>query len=111
MNILFLLMQPFVWHPGRIAIVAGIFFLTFVFLLLVRLYFRKLNPWPLLIPTVAWSLFAVWEMHCMAKGYNIRVDLLLVSPILLLGTLGGIIGVFVRLGKSSVCGSDAPVQE
>jgi hypothetical protein len=111
MNIIFLPIQPFVWHPGRIAAMAGIFLLIFVLLLLSRFHTRKLNPWPMLIPTVGWSLFALWEAHCMAREYNIRVDLLFVSPVLLFGTLAGIAGIFVRASKNVIDGKVPPITE
>ena len=82
---LFKPIQPFVAHPERIVVVAGVLFLSFFALLVLR----RFRSWPLLIPACGWGLFAIWEAYCEAQGYNIRVDLLLVYPVLVVITLWG----------------------
>jgi hypothetical protein len=47
----------------------------------------------------------------MAREYNIRVDLLFVSPVLLFGTLAGIAGIFVRASKNVIDGKVPPITE
>jgi hypothetical protein len=78
---------PFVWHPERAAIMA----VGFVVALTTIWFLRKRFEWLILIAALAWSLFAFWEHNCKAHGYNIRVDLFLIYPILLAVTLLGII--------------------
>jgi hypothetical protein len=46
--------------------------------------------WPLLIPAIAWMLFAIWEWFCTVKEYDIRVDLLLIYPVLIVVSIFGI---------------------
>ncbi|MCK4914233.1 MAG: hypothetical protein KAI59_06630 [Planctomycetes bacterium] len=76
-------MEWFFWKPERIFAVSFAFFLGY---LVIRLFNRKLSSaksWPLLIPAIAWILFGIWEWFCTVKEYNIRVDLLLIYPILI----------------------------
>ncbi len=89
---LFKPLDPFIWHPERIAAVAGILFIGF-FVLLASHRFRS---WPILIPAFVWSLFVPWEAYCKAQRYNIRVDLLLLYPILVVVTIWGIAMAFRR---------------
>jgi len=87
---LFKPIQPFVWHPERIAAVACVLFIAFF----VLLSLRRFRSWPLLIPACVWGLFAVWEAYCKAQKYNIRVDLLLLYPILVVVTVWGVAMAF-----------------
>ena len=80
---LFLPIQPFVWHPERIAFVSGVFFLSFLCAYLRNRKYVQLRHWLLLVCAIMWGLFAAWESHCVAMEYNIRVDLLLICPILI----------------------------
>jgi hypothetical protein len=82
---------PFVSHPERIAVVAALFVVAAALLTLRRRKFA----WPLIIAGVAWGLFAAWERHCVRMGYDIRVDLMLLYPLLAAITLFGLAGVFV----------------
>ena len=42
-----------------------------------------IKAWPLLVAAVAWGLWVPWEWHCKAMGFDIRVDLLVLCPLLL----------------------------
>lgn len=44
----------------------------------------------LYVPAMSWIVYAVWEYYCRVKGYNIRVDLLFIYPILALATALGL---------------------
>jgi len=80
----------FFWKPERIFAVSCIFFLGYF---VIRLFGRKLpsaRSRPLLIPAIAWALFAVWELFCTVKQYNIRVDLFLIYPILIVVSIFGL---------------------
>jgi hypothetical protein len=110
-EILFLPIQPFIWHPERIAFVAGLFLASFVGLLLVCKTPRRYNPWPLLIPTAIWAAYAPWEAYCMAGKYNIRVDLLIIYPIILAATVLGVAGAVKKRRKplnNKTCRTDSP---
>ena len=95
-KLFFLPIQPFVGHPERVAVVAALFFLAFVVVLILAKRVRRLRAWPLLVPTLLWTFFIPWEAYCKAGGYNIRVDLFLICPILLIATVGGIVASFKR---------------
>ena len=91
MKWLFAPIVPFISHPERIAVVAALFIVAAALLTLRR---RKI-AWPPLVAGVAWGLFAAWEQHCVQMGYSIRVDLMLIYPLLLATTLFGLAGIFV----------------
>ena len=93
---LFLPIQPFVWHPERIVVVSCAFFVTYFALRLLRHKFSSVRDWPVLIPAIIWGLFAVWEWYCKVQRYNIRVDLLLIYPILITVSITGLFLSFRR---------------
>ena len=71
--------------PGYIAIV-----LVALFLMLCSQASGNGRPavWPLSIPAVLWTSYAVYEAGISEKDYNIRVDLLVILPVLLFTTVG-----------------------
>lgn len=75
--------KPFVAHPERIFAVASALLVMFLVLGL----FRRTWPWPLLWATGFWAAFALWEWVLLSQEADIRVDLLLIYPLLLLVTL------------------------
>lgn len=86
-QILYAPIVPFVDHPGRIASVAMLFLALFGAVKLGRRYW----PWPLLWTAGFWAAFALWEWMVLRHGEaNIRVDLLVIYPILLGVTLWGL---------------------
>jgi hypothetical protein len=86
MAIIYDLLQPFVAQPERI--------LTVSVVLLIAIgccYFVKRRvPWPLVAAAVGWLLFSPWEYYCTVHKYNIRVDLLLIAPLLIVITIWGL---------------------
>lgn len=74
-------MNFFVWHPGRIAAVAVVFFLGFLWMCFINRGQFRFRYLLLLMCAVLWGLFALWETQCV--GYNIRPDLILIEPILM----------------------------
>ncbi len=85
-QILFAPILPFVGHPDRIAIVA-----TLLLVLCVTLKIRRHSwPWPLLWATGLWVAFALWEWSVLVQEANIRVDLIVLYPVLLGVTLWGL---------------------
>lgn len=52
-------------------------------------------PRATIVAAVLWALFAPWEWYCAVQRYNIRVDLMLIAPVLLVFTVGGIIALFI----------------
>ncbi len=82
---IFVPIQPFIWHPERIAAICAFLLLAFVFVLSIR----RFPSWPLLIAAVVWGSFALWEWCAKAKGWDIRVDLFLIYPVLVVVTAWG----------------------
>ena len=46
----------------------------------------RICAWPLLVAAIAWGLFALAEWSAKAQGANIRVDLFVTCPLLLVVT-------------------------
>jgi hypothetical protein len=99
-NIFFGWIQAFVGKPKAIAITGGVLFAATVYT-----YFLGVrNNRPLLYAAIAWLLYAPWEYYCVLQKANIRVDLLLVSPLLMLLTCWGLISTargIVRLWRDT----------
>jgi CDP-diglyceride synthetase len=85
-QIIFAPILPFVGHPDRIAVVATLFLVGFVALKIVR----HVWSWPLLWTAGLWVAFAIWEWSILVQEANIRVDLILIYPILLGVTIWGL---------------------
>jgi len=77
------LVGPFIQNPSGIFLVSGLFFTVY---LLTRSASFVSNPKALLWPATAWALWAIWELIIMkfSPEANIRVDLLLIIPILVI---------------------------
>lgn len=82
LGLLFAPIKPFVAHPERIAAMATALIVIFGVLGLSR----KRWPWPLLWATGLWTAFAIWEW-IVSREANIRVDLFLIYPVLLITTV------------------------
>jgi hypothetical protein len=90
LKVLFAPIQPFVWHPERIAAVAAVFLVGF---LLFRSSRRIHATW-FLAAALGWGAFALWEWYCRTMKYNIRIDLFLIYPVLAIATVWCIIAAF-----------------
>jgi hypothetical protein len=90
MGWLFHLAEPFIWEPGR-ALLVGLS------LAILGLIFRLRGGRPLLIAAGAWGIFALLELIAWRQRYDIRVDLLVTWPTLLLVTIGCLVTWVRRL--------------
>jgi hypothetical protein len=83
------LFGPFVQQPLLILLVSAIFFGAY---LLLRSS-GTLHPRALLWPAIGWLVWAVWEYMLMlfSPDADIRVDLLVIIPVLIVLTIGGIV--------------------
>jgi len=84
---LFLPIRSLVGNAKAIFVVSGVLFAA-------ALYLRVLgvrNILPLLGAAATWCLFAVWENFCTQQRYSIRVDLILIAPLLLIITLTAVL--------------------
>ncbi|HTM54377.1 MAG TPA: hypothetical protein VL175_10125 [Pirellulales bacterium] len=97
-RVIFLPLYPFVTHPERITVVAALFLLGFLALLWTG---RFRTPWPMLAAAIAWGLWVPWEQNCNAMKYNIRVDLLLLYPLLFGVTLWALLAPFRALSHGA----------
>lgn len=97
MKFLFAPLVPFVSHPGRIVVVAVLFF-SAGFLLTI---WRRKIIWGPLSAGVAWASFAAWEQHCVKMRYNIRVDLGLIYPLLAAFTIFAAARIFAAVSPQT----------
>ena len=80
----------------------SLFFLLTFLVGFVGLYFKGkkwLRLWPTFIISATWFGWALWESHCQSMGYNIRVDLLVLVPLVLLLT-ASLVGYQIKLLSS-----------
>ena len=85
-DIVFAPIKPFVAHPERVAMVATVLLIMY----LVLGFARRFWSWPLLWTTGVWSAYAIWEWLLLNQGANIRVDLILIYPVLVTVTIWGV---------------------
>ena len=101
MEILFLPFQIFILFPPLAFVVAGVFLALF---LNARKKLKSVN-FLLLITVIVWFVYGLWElyMHYWSKTVvaPIRVDLLLIAPLLYLISVLGLVSYF-RLRKVPV---------
>ena len=74
-----------VHKPLNILIIAALFFISFLVMRFTGAGEGK-NAMGLLVPTIGWALYALWEWIVVMKSpdANIRVDLLVIWPVLLI---------------------------
>jgi len=99
MELFVALIKPFVGHPGRAFVIAGLFFLILAIGLILR---RNRNVFPamsLAAATLSWLLFGVMEAYAKGSGWNIRVDLLLTAPLLIVISIVAVVQT-VRRGAA-----------
>ncbi len=65
--------------------------------------FRARRPgvvrWPLIVAAVSWAGFAAWEWDCLREQADIRIDLFLIYPFLVLLTLTGLVPSVASLAR------------
>ena len=84
----------FVGNPAAIFLVGGLFFGAYW---LLRRSTAIARPRALLWPATGWTLWAAWELLVMllTPEADIRVDLLLIVPLLLIVSAAGLVMLFV----------------
>ena len=87
-------LRPFIWHPERIALVSGAFLLGYFLLWRHR---PGALRWPLVVGFLTWAAFAVWEWECLREKADIRIDLFLIYPFLVLTTVACLLPTLLSL--------------
>jgi len=87
----------FVGKPLNIVIVAGVFFLVFL-IVKFTVNIPSLHPTPFFVIAITWVVYAVWEWLVITQSpeANIRVDLLVIWPLLAILMLWQFVYVFRR---------------
>ena len=91
MDILLAPVHFFLMHPTQIGCVAGLFFVGAVYYSV-----KQQRALPIAVAAVAWALFAMWESYCKQQGYNIRLDLVVILPVMFVLTGWGLQALFQR---------------
>lgn len=94
----------FVQHPERSALVAALFLVLWLVVWNSTGRGTKLRDLALLIPAVAWGLYALWEwaVTTFSPEADIRVDMLLIVPLLIVATIAGL--VLPLVGRTRTAG-------
>jgi len=96
--IFFLIFHPsLAERPGRILLVAAMFAIPapLAFAARLRGAGRRRYVWPCLVMSCLWALYALYEAGMQGKGYNIRVDLVLIHPFLTLLSVLALIAIAI----------------
>ena len=93
-------MQWFVWRPDRILAVSFVLFMLYFGMCLLKGKRPSVRTRLLLVSAALWAVFAGWESYCASKHYDIRVDLLLIYPVL---AVISIFGLSVSIGSLIMC--------
>ena len=88
---IFFLFDGFVGHPGRMWCVAAGLGVLFVLARLAKTRYSLIRALPLLIVSLLWLASGFAEREALRERANIRVDLLLIDPVLFFGTILAII--------------------
>jgi len=88
------IVSEFITNPALLLLIGLLFFAAY--LLLRDRAGSTLRPRALLWPGVAWMLWAIWEFGIirLSPEANIRVDLLLVIPLVLVVSIVGLVRFF-----------------
>jgi hypothetical protein len=94
MSLIYVLAQPFVWHPMRALSVALVWIVA-------SLVLPRRARAPLRLAALAWAVFAVLELEAWRERANIRVDLLVTWPVLCVLTGICLVRAFKRATSDS----------
>lgn len=76
----------FVWHPFRCWAISVLFFLLYIFSRKLEAMNIQVSPIRILFPAIAWLLFGLLEYSSTIERANIRLDLLVTWPLLIIIT-------------------------
>lgn len=95
-------MSVFVWNPW-LAMVVGVIIGGIAYLTTKEFTKKTKMMRSLYLPAVLWLIYAAWEFYARMQGANIRIDLLVIYPLLVTVTIIGFVLWFigVQRGKST----------
>ncbi len=106
MDILWRAANYFNWHPWRALGVSLIFWGLLLLCFILRAWWPQVRTLPLLVAASAWTLFGLLEYEAYRERANIRVDLLVTWPALLLVTAAccgvWLYSLFAATGRAGV---------
>jgi len=93
-------MSVFVWKPW-LAVIVGVLIGAIAYLTTKRFTKKTKMLKSLYLPAVLWLIYAAWEFYAKMQGANIRIDLLVIYPLLVTVTTIGFVLWFIgmRRGK------------
>jgi len=91
MTLFFRIFDVFTWHPARIWCVSAVLGVLFLLARMAKTRYCQVQSLPLLIVSVVWLAYGFWEQKAHRARWNIRVDLLLIDPVLFFGTTTAIL--------------------
>lgn len=89
LRVLWLAVRPFIWHPERAWAVGGIFLIMYFASRRLEARGVRARAWIALVPALAWGLFGVLELSSKLERSDIRIDLLVTWPALVVITVLG----------------------
>ena len=92
-------MSVFVWEPW-LAVVVGILIGAIAYLTTKGSTKKTKMMRSLYLPAVLWLIYAAWEFYAKMQGANIRIDLLVIYPLLVTVTTIGFILWFIGMRRS-----------
>jgi len=98
-KLLFIPISPFITHPERAWLVAGLFAILLAVSLMRTRKFTLRYHLIMGLAVISWIVFGRIEQVATASGWNIRVDLLLTVPLVLAASIGAL-----WAGIRSACG-------
>ncbi|BEL06470.1 hypothetical protein Q0Z83_046610 [Actinoplanes sichuanensis] len=101
----FLMIHPsLVERPDLVFLVAGAFAAVGILALVSRRRHRPIlsRSWPCFVVAALWVLYALWEAELTGKGYDMRVDLILIHPFITLVSVAALVSVLWRPRRSAV---------
>jgi hypothetical protein len=95
-------MSVFVWNPW-LAVVVGVLIGAITYLSTKEFTKNTIITRSLYLPAVLWLIYAAWEFYARIQGANIRIDLLVIYPLLVTVTTIGFVLWFIgmRRGKNT----------
>jgi hypothetical protein len=91
-------MSVFVWNPW-LAVVVGMLIGAITYLTTKEFTKKTIMMRSLYLPAVLWLIYAAWEFYARMQGANIRIDLLVIYPLLVTVTTIGFVLWFIGMRK------------